>query len=382
MCIRDSINAEYGEQPGNMEGAAGEAATKDGTLVLEESIAEDDSVYDLSCEDEVMKNQPWKTNEKYFKKVRISAVAALKLSVHAHWGACGREVGDSFNGEGEEAQGEKEKKEDEDDDKLKKRFEVMGYLQGKVEGDTFVILDSFPVNAKYNEVAVEIDGRAAAQMIVQGSMSAAVDRTEVVRGWYHTHPDLTLFFSNIDVRNQLQMQQFSEPFIALVCEPVQMLNMKTVRIGAFRCMKAGFSGEAHDDTAFDRESLWSDAPAVFKPVPEADLHGHNDTYYRLPVEIFKSKMDNAIIHKLFSEGWADSLAAPSVLDERLKASQVQDLASRVEKVSTHSSHSGMRGPKSGKKESALGGVSLNARMSAEAQLHDMMTATIKNSLFN
>ena len=62
--------------------------------------------------------------------------------------------------------------------------------------------------------------------------------------------------------------------------------------------------------AFEREALWSDAPSVFKPIPSyrdkagsivSDLHGYNDTYYRLPVEVFKSKMDNAIIHKLFSE---------------------------------------------------------------------------------
>merc|ERR1719305_521957 len=116
----------------------------------------------------------------------------------------------------------------------------------------------------------------------------------------------------------------------------------------------------------------------------SDLHGMNDTYYRLPVEIFKSKMDNAIIHKLFSEGWADSLAAPSVLDERLKCSQVQDLASRIQKSST--THGGMRGPKALHKDKAsqspLSKVSLNARMAAEAQLHDVMTATIKNSLFN
>jgi len=362
-----------------MEGAAPEAGNKEGTLVLEETIAEDDSIYDLACEKETLDKEPWKTNEKFFKKVRISAVAALKISVHAHWGANGREVGDSFD---PDAAPTEKKEEEEDDTKIKKRFEVMGYLQGKVVGDTFVILDSFPVNAKYSEVAVEIDGRAAAQMIVQNEMSSAVDRTESVRGWYHTHPDLTLFFSNIDVRNQLQMQQYQDPAIALVCEPVQMLGMKTVRIGAFRCMKSGFSGEPHDDAAFDRESLWSDAPSVFKPVPECDLHGHNDTYYRLPVEIFKSEMDNAIIHKLFSEGWADSLSAPSVLDERLKSSQVQDLASRIEKVSTQS-HVGLRGPKSSaKKDSALSGVSLNARMAAEAQLHDMMTATIKNSLFN
>ena len=51
------------------------------------------------------------------------------------------------------------------------------------------------------------------------------------------------------------------------------------------------------------------------------------------VEIFKSKMDNAILHKLFSADWAKSLAAPAFVGEELKTMQMKDLADRLDKVS-------------------------------------------------
>merc|ERR1712046_118967 len=107
------------------------------------------------------------------------------------------------------------------------------------------------------------------------------------------------------------------------------------------------------------------------------------TYYRLPVEIFKSRLDNEIIHKLFSEGWAQSLAAPVSTDERLKSLQMIDLAERAEKMS-HTSAPFQRPKgltKDKDKDSEMTTAAKYARISAETQLHDMMTSVIKNSLF-
>jgi len=353
--------------PGDMEGAAAE---DQGTLFLEETLAEDDSVYNLDCDADALKKEGWKTDPKFFKKVRVSAAAAIKMSIHAHWGAEGREVGDGFM---------------ENEDAIKKKFEVMGYLQGKVDGDTFVILDSFPVNAQYSETAVEINQTATEQQVRQVCMSPGVGRTENVRGWYHTHPGLTLFFSNVDVLNQLHCQHTYnlDPYIALVCEPVQMLNLKTVRIGAFRVFPKGYSGEPHSDSTFDKDALWADAPQVYKPI-EGDLKGANETYYRLPVEIFKSKMDNDILHKLFSADWAKSLAAPAFVSEELKTMQMKDLADRLDKVpaSQSSGPAFQRARTVTKDKSSLAGIAQHAKLGSTGQLHDMMTAVIKNSLFN
>ena len=47
------------------------------------------------------------------------------MSIHAHWGAEGRVVGDAFHNA---ANASKE----EDESAAKMRFEVMGYLEGKV----------------------------------------------------------------------------------------------------------------------------------------------------------------------------------------------------------------------------------------------------------
>ena len=52
-----------------MEGAAAE---DQGTLFLEETLAEDDSVYNLDCDADALKKEGWKTDPKFFKKVRVS----------------------------------------------------------------------------------------------------------------------------------------------------------------------------------------------------------------------------------------------------------------------------------------------------------------------
>ena len=74
-----------------------------------------------------------------------------------------------------------------------------------------------------------------------------VARPEKCVGWYHTHPGLTLFFSGTDMVNQRNMQVFGDPFIALLFEPVQMMELGRCRLGAFRCFPAGYKGKLHDD---------------------------------------------------------------------------------------------------------------------------------------
>ena len=57
-----------------MEGAA---AVDQGTLFLEETLAEDDSVYNLDCDADALKKEGWKTDPKFFKKVRVSGAATV-----------------------------------------------------------------------------------------------------------------------------------------------------------------------------------------------------------------------------------------------------------------------------------------------------------------
>ena len=62
--------------------------------------------------------KPWATDPKYFKHVKISALALLKMAMHARSGG---------------------------------QIEVMGILQGKLEDNTFVVLDAFALPVEGTE---------------------------------------------------------------------------------------------------------------------------------------------------------------------------------------------------------------------------------------
>jgi COP9 signalosome complex subunit 5 len=268
----------------------------------------------------------------------------------------------------------------------------MGFLQGKLVDDgTFVIMDAFPVNAAYSEVSIELDENATNQLINYTEMSKEVARPEMCCGWYHTHPGLTLFFSGVDVVNQRNKQAYEDPCIALVFEPCQMMDLERCRLGAFRTFPKEYRGAPHDDEAFRKLAMWSSDPGLFQPNPETDLHGMNDTYYRLEVSVFKSKLDNEIIKKLFSEGWGYALAAPSGIDSFTKLSHIKDIASRMEEAEGDLSHGGRMGRglmggadlgKSSDEKSKLNALAASCVRTSQLQLQGLMSTVVKDVLFN
>jgi COP9 signalosome complex subunit 5 len=75
----------------------------------------------------VQQQKPWSKDPHHFKRVRISALALLKMAMHARSGG---------------------------------HLEVMGVMQGKVLGDAFVVLDAFalPVEGTETRVNAQAEG--------------------------------------------------------------------------------------------------------------------------------------------------------------------------------------------------------------------------------
>ena len=105
-------------------------------------------------------------SEHHFKKVKISAVALIKMVMHTRSG------GD---------------------------IEVMGMMQGKVVGDTFWVMDSFalPVEATETRVNAAADGNE--YLVNHLEDCERVNRPENICGWYHSHPGYGCWLSGIDV---------------------------------------------------------------------------------------------------------------------------------------------------------------------------------------
>ena len=56
------------------------------------------------------------------------------------------------------------------------------------------------------------------------------DRLENVIGWYHSHPTFRCWLSGIDCGTQMLNQQFQDPFLAVVIDPVHTVSAGKVDV--------------------------------------------------------------------------------------------------------------------------------------------------------
>jgi len=145
----------------------------------------------------------------FFKKVRISAVALIKM-VCARVGRDGRprtelisrfaplpapQVMHARSGG---------------------NIEVMGLMQGKIMDDTMIIMDSFELPVEGTETRVNAAAEGYEYMVTYLEKIKEVGRLENAIGWYHSHPGYGCWLSGIDVSTQLLNQQYQEPWLAIV----------------------------------------------------------------------------------------------------------------------------------------------------------------------
>ena len=186
---------------------------------LENSISEIDTIYsyDNAEQQQHLQGNPWRADPKYFKRVRISATALIKMVMHARSGG----ISGNFN------------------------IEVMGLMQGKIDtrdpaGPTFIVMDAFALPVEATETRVNAQADAYEYMVEYQSMARDAGRLENVVGWYHSHPGYGCWLSGIDVATQSLNQQFQEPWLAVVIDPTRTVSAGKVEIGAFRTYPEGY----------------------------------------------------------------------------------------------------------------------------------------------
>ncbi|MEM2780258.1 MAG: PKD domain-containing protein [Candidatus Bathyarchaeia archaeon] len=96
--------------------------------------------------------------------------------------------------------------------------EVIGLLIGRMEGNTLIIEDSVTgeiVSERTWALIVPETIAKIADEIVSGKIKGSVV------GWYHSHPGFGVFMSEIDIKTQMKMQQFSPYIVALIIDPTK-----------------------------------------------------------------------------------------------------------------------------------------------------------------
>jgi len=88
--------------------------------------------FDEAAQAKFQKEKPWSNDPNYFRRVKISALALLKMVVHARSGGT---------------------------------IEVMGLMQGKTDGDSIIVMDAFALPVEGTETRVNAQADAYEYMV-------------------------------------------------------------------------------------------------------------------------------------------------------------------------------------------------------------------------
>jgi len=300
--------------------------------------------YDNKKYQEFLSTKPWVKDPHHFKKVKISAIALLKIVMHARSGG---------------------------------QIEVMGLMMGKVEGDTMIVMDSFALPVEGTETRVNAQTEGYEYMVDYLTLIRQVGRQENALGWYHSHPGYGCWLSGIDVSTQMLNQQFQEPWLAIVIDPVRTISSGRVELGAFRTYPESYKPEGE---------ITSEYQSI--PISKIEDFGvHCKRYYPIEVSYFKSSLDSHVLDLLWNKYWVSTLSSNALLTNRnYTAGQITDLAEKLEQAETQLSHSGRMGgyfmPEKKKDESQLAKLTKDSSKVALEQVTGVMTQVMKDNLFN
>lgn len=302
--------------------------------------------FDEAAQARIQQEKPWTKDPHFFKNVRISALALLKMVVHARSGGS---------------------------------IEVMGIMQGKTEGGTIIVMDAFALPVEGTETRVNAQAEAYEYMVDFTQTTKRVGRLENVVGWYHSHPGYGCWLSGIDVSTQTMNQQYQEPFLAIVIDPTRTVSAGKVEIGAFRTYPQGYKPA-------------DEPPSEYQTIPLnkiEDFGVHCKQYYSLDVTYFKSTLDSHLLDLLWNKYWVNTLSSSPYLANRdYVAGQISDLAEKLEQTEGQLGHTGRIGgffmPPARRKEeeSALSKVAKDGVKITVEQIHGLMSQVMKDSLFN
>lgn len=312
-----------------------------------DSSAESDTIYyyDEVAQAKIQQEKPWQHDPNFFRRVKISALALLKMVVHARSGGT---------------------------------IEVMGLMQGKIEGDTFVVMDAFALPVEGTETRVNAQADAYEYMVEYSQTNKLVGRLENVVGWYHSHPGYGCWLSGIDVSTQMLNQKYQEPFLAVVIDPTRTVSAGKVEIGAFRAYPEGY--KPPDEPVSEYQTI---------PLNKIEDFGvHCKQYYALDITYFKSSLDGHLLDLLWNKYWVNTLSSSPLLGNRdYVAGQISDLAEKLEQADNQLAHTRSGSffvPSQRKKEeeSQLAKITRDSSKITVEQVHGLMSQVIKDMLFN
>jgi COP9 signalosome complex subunit 5 len=294
--------------------------------------------FDEDLQDSILAKQPWAADVHYFKRVKISAVALVKMVMHAISGG---------------------------------NIEIMGLIQGKVLGNEIIVLDAFGLPVEGTETRVNAHAAANEYMVQYVTSGEVVGKREGTCGWYHSHPGYGCWLSGIDVSTERIHQQVEDPYVAIVIDPIKTLSSGKVELGCFRTYPEDRVPESNSASEYQHIPLNK----------IEDFGVHYKCYYKLEYTIFKSSMDGFVLDCLWNKYWTHTLSSSTLLKNKdYSAGLVMDIAQKIEQMDRGSVR--MISPMgSSKDEKEMRKVANDAAGVGLEQAQGIMNLMMKNMLF-
>lgn len=309
-------------------------------------VSDADQVYrgDNSEHQKLFAAKPWRQDPDYFKKVKISTIALLKMVTHAKTGG---------------------------------NIEVMGMLQGKIQEGTFIIMDVYALPVEGTETRVNALNDANEYMVEYLEMSKAAGRKDNIVGWYHSHPGYGCWLSGIDCTTQMLNQQYQEPFLAIVVDPVRTMSAGKVEIGAFRTYPKDHK------PANTKESEFQSIPLD----KIEDFGVHCKQYYPLEVSFFKSSLDAHLLTQLWNKYWINTISSSALIANReYSVGRINDMANKIGQAESQLGHNritpGFFSLDREKHDTKLSKLRREASKAATDSIQGLVSEVIKDSVFN
>jgi COP9 signalosome complex subunit 5 len=303
--------------------------------------------YDQDAVNATNDERAWTQDPNHFKHVRVSAIALIKMTMHARSG------GD---------------------------LEIMGLMQGYTVNDTIIVTDAFRLPVEGTETRVNAQNEANEYIIAYLEKCREQGRHENVVGWYHSHPGYGCWLSGIDVETQALQQKFQDPCCAIVIDPDRTISGGKVEIGAFRTYPEG-----HKPSNAGTTSSSTAVPTA----KAADFGAHADRYYSLEVSHFKTTLDTQLLEQLWHKYWVQTLGQnPMFTNREYGNKQLLELSSTIKEAAKYNKRknpAGLHGTwvapnKAGDK--ATEKLVQDARQIASQEKTAMIAHDMKAQLFN